>query len=55
MSSIFVSRAPAAKTEEQKKVSKLALKMSTAAAERMKSGPCTVLVKRADPKTPESK
>ena len=55
MSSIFVSRSPAPKSEEQQKISKLALKMSTAQAERMKSGPCTVLVKRPETKTKETK
>ena len=46
MSSIFVSRAPAPKTAEQKKISSLAKKMSKAQQLRMKSGPVVVIQAR---------
>lgn len=48
MSSIFVSRSPAPKTKEQKKVSTLVQKPSTRQRDSMKPGPCVVVYKKED-------
>ena len=50
MSSIFISRTPAVKTAEQKKISSLVLKPSTASRERQKSGPVTVIKMTGEPR-----
>jgi hypothetical protein len=44
----FTTRTPAVKTEEQKKISKLAWAPNKAAAKRQKSGPCVVVYKRPE-------
>jgi hypothetical protein len=53
MSSIFVSRSPAPQTKEQKKISSLVLKPSTAAKKRMLPGPVTVLYKKPETEVKE--
>lgn len=47
MTSAFVSRSPAPKTKEQKKVSALAKRISSATRKAHQSGPCVVLFKQA--------
>ena len=49
MSTIFVSRTPAVKTKEQRKVSALAKRINTAKRKASQSGPCVVLFKMGTP------
>lgn len=46
--SIFASRSPAPKTKETAKISRLAQKVSKAARERTKSGPCVTVYKKPE-------
>jgi hypothetical protein len=53
MSSIFVSRSPAPQTKEQKKISSLVLKPSSAAKKRMLPGACVVVYKKPETEVKE--